>query len=648
MKWTDAEGHELRLTVIDDSDGNVRDATPEQALAALRANPGAREAVERGLIPTIARSWTEFSGHLTAWRRWAGEVLGEILVEDDEARARLGGRLGSRQAETLAALQSFKSAVAYELGAERDPDRALDALKARLKELVAWVTWAKRVVPEGVIDAEERRRAIVSALEAGAYAGKWCEQGRAALRLFLRNENVNAVEPAVLTSRVEELLRFRSEVTLELCCAPEFAVALIKANREALAKVDACFRAHQIEGDGDVCETLERLSNAATSRTRELDEARHAKPLVDAALDLRSRLGPFPDLNTAKFDAAARAWHFRGVHESVEDLSPDDLKRIDRARERVMEFAKTHEPASRPGSADDVLEQTSVALRDQIEFRVAAEQELAAVKLALQASDDDMVGGSVADVVARVVRERDEARAALADIITNGDASTDRMRSYITQATGTPAEQQVGFEGTVLALCTEFKRVKVDAEKWRLAWEGLRSAADEQLTALRDDQRATGDVLAEILGVERCAEGNVCHANDVALRLEKDEAVVEASKRWRECELAAVRAIRSSSWSLARQEEIHALSRLRDVLDRQKTKEWAVNKLAAAASKAPKPGSADDVLEHMSTALRDEGSFRVRAEQQRDALWALLDDIDTLDDACREDEDGFRESVRGP
>jgi hypothetical protein len=80
-----------------------------------------------------------------------------------------------------------------------------------------------------------------------------------------------------------------------------------------LARVDACFRAHQIEGDEDVCETLERLSNAATSRTRELDEARHAKPLVDAALDLRSRLGPFPDLNTAKFDAAARAWHFRKV-----------------------------------------------------------------------------------------------------------------------------------------------------------------------------------------------------------------------------------------------------------------------------------------------------------------------------------------------
>ena len=33
-------------------------------------------------------------------------------------------------------------------------------------------------------------------------------------------------------------------------------------------------------------------------------------------------------------------------------------------------------------------------------------------------------------------------------------------------------------------------------------------------------------------------------------------------------------------------------------------------------------------------------------QQQRDALWQLLDDIDTLDDACRDDDAAFRERVR--
>jgi len=33
-------------------------------------------------------------------------------------------------------------------------------------------------------------------------------------------------------------------------------------------------------------------------------------------------------------------------------------------------------------------------------------------------------------------------------------------------------------------------------------------------------------------------------------------------------------------------------------------------------------------------------------EKQRDALWQLLDDIDTLDDSCRDDDHIFRERVR--
>jgi hypothetical protein len=34
------------------------------------------------------------------------------------------------------------------------------------------------------------------------------------------------------------------------------------------------------------------------------------------------------------------------------------------------------------------------------------------------------------------------------------------------------------------------------------------------------------------------------------------------------------------------------------------------------------------------------------AVKQRDALWALLDNIDTLDDSCREHDDEFRKRTR--
>lgn len=33
-------------------------------------------------------------------------------------------------------------------------------------------------------------------------------------------------------------------------------------------------------------------------------------------------------------------------------------------------------------------------------------------------------------------------------------------------------------------------------------------------------------------------------------------------------------------------------------------------------------------------------------QEQRDALWQLLDDVDTLDDACRDNDAVFRERVR--
>jgi predicted HAD superfamily Cof-like phosphohydrolase len=49
----------------------------------------------------------------------------------------------------------------------------------------------------------------------------------------------------------------------------------------------------------------------------------------------------------------------------------------------------------------------------------------------------------------------------------------------------------------------------------------------QELAALAADQRATGDVLAGILGQDRCPDGNVCHANDAALRIEHLDGVIE-------------------------------------------------------------------------------------------------------------------------
>lgn len=48
----------------------------------------------------------------------------------------------------------------------------------------------------------------------------------------------------------------------------------------------------------------------------------------------------------------------------------------------------------------------------------------------------------------------------------------------------------------------------------------LRELIAERRARELEDQRATGDVLAGILGRERCVDGNVCLANDVALKIE--------------------------------------------------------------------------------------------------------------------------------
>jgi hypothetical protein len=41
---------------------------------------------------------------------------------------------------------------------------------------------------------------------------------------------------------------------------------------------------------------------------------------------------------------------------------------------------------------------------------------------------------------------------------------------------------------------------------------------------LVEDQRVTGDILSELLGSRRCAEGNACLAQELALRIERSEA----------------------------------------------------------------------------------------------------------------------------
>lgn len=43
----------------------------------------------------------------------------------------------------------------------------------------------------------------------------------------------------------------------------------------------------------------------------------------------------------------------------------------------------------------------------------------------------------------------------------------------------------------------------------------------ERIEELEGDQLATGDMLSALLGTTRCEDGNICHANDLALILHK-------------------------------------------------------------------------------------------------------------------------------
>lgn len=146
------------------------------------------------------------------------------------------------------------------------------------------------------------------------------------------------------------------------------------------------------------------------------------------------------------------------------------------------------------------------------------EQELQAVKDVLIARDEDFHPEglvSVAVVVARILNERDRVR-------NEYEVSLSRVHEEASTATDVlcgALGKDHGRGGLVEHCLKAAEKIK----KLEAAVEGLRDG--ERVTAicenLRADQRATGDVLAAILGRERCEDGNVRLANDVALKVEE-------------------------------------------------------------------------------------------------------------------------------
>ncbi|GMV18617.1 MAG: hypothetical protein AMXMBFR56_68410 [Polyangiaceae bacterium] len=183
------------------------------------------------------------------------------------------------------------------------------------------------------------------------------------------------------------------------------------------------------------------------------------------------------------------------------------------------------------------------------------EQELQAVKDVLIARDEDFHPEglvSVAVVVARILNERDQAdeRASTATDVLCGALGPDHGRGGLVEHCQKAAEKIAELErdfATLAALnksnADELARQMdlrergvpaprfTDSRQQAIAEavlysdclrrsEGEEVAAKAKLAELRADQRATGDVLAAILGRERCEDGNVRLANDVALKVE--------------------------------------------------------------------------------------------------------------------------------
>lgn len=176
------------------------------------------------------------------------------------------------------------------------------------------------------------------------------------------------------------------------------------------------------------------------------------------------------------------------------------------------------------------------------------EQELQAVKDVLIARDEDFHPEglvSVAVVVARILNERDQADelASTATDILCGVLGKDHGRGGLVEHCQKAADKIKELEKDGVLLSDTVKKLSDMLVKWVtvvpcrcgcdtcrrgghlvcskcLSHSVLNWEDGQRLAALEEDQRATGDVLAAILGRERCEDGNVRLANDVALKVE--------------------------------------------------------------------------------------------------------------------------------
>jgi hypothetical protein len=80
------------------------------------------------------------------------------------------------------------------------------------------------------------------------------------------------------------------------------------------------------------------------------------------------------------------------------------------------------------------------------------------------------------------------------------------------------------FDKDMIPLCSDHcpsfdgKRCEILGHRPAGICEPAVKALASRVEDLESDALATGDLLAAMLGVKRCEEGNICHANDLALR----------------------------------------------------------------------------------------------------------------------------------
>jgi hypothetical protein len=194
---------------------------------------------------------------------------------------------------TLAKLQDFQAAVAYELGAERNPDLALDALRARLKELKelksplkAWSTATQEAVERASSDLDAFDAALAKLAEVKS------ENDRLRVRdsnLTFHDRNVMGVNQdlrAQLAAMTEERDKWEHAVA-DANAAQGLMRGAIQASDDHCARlchdlVSATERAEKAEAEnkllGDALTSSEnseiRLNNALAAAEKLLDDKR--------------------------------------------------------------------------------------------------------------------------------------------------------------------------------------------------------------------------------------------------------------------------------------------------------------------------------------------------------------------------------------